>query len=247
MGWSQRSHTIHPCKVATGSPCPAALAIRSCWEASARAARGRPLPMAGQVVPTDPWRRYQALGSLHFALHQALALLGGETVVVGLDHALDRGLFPLGWGIFLLGLEVPLIKERHLFQRQRSHTLGIQLFEEAGGPLIEAIDATGIAPLAHGHTVGSITVEDGEGRADAAEVVIRPGLEGGQHLGGLFVNLLQRDAPREVYIQCAPGASDVTQKADLATGCLELGPRAAVQIVRVKNQAPGFQVALVDL
>ena len=28
------------------------------------------------------------------------------------------------------------------------------------------------------------TVEDGEGRADAAEVVIRPGLEGGQHLGG---------------------------------------------------------------
>lgn len=49
-----------PCKVATGSPCPAALAIRSCWEASARAARGRPLPMAGQVVPTDPWRRYQA-------------------------------------------------------------------------------------------------------------------------------------------------------------------------------------------
>jgi len=39
----------------------------------------------------------------------------------------------------------------------------------------------------------------------------------------------------------------MVQASDLATGCLELGPRAAVQIVRVKNQAPGFQVALVDL
>jgi hypothetical protein len=35
------------------------------------------------------------------------------------------------------------------------------------------------------------TVEDGEGRADAAEVVIRPGLEGGQHLGGPHINTLK--------------------------------------------------------
>jgi hypothetical protein len=44
-----------------------------------------------------------------------------------------------------------------------------------------------------------------------------------------------------------PSNTRFTQASDLATGCLELGPRAAVQIVRVKNQAPGFQVALVDL
>ena len=39
----------------------------------------------------------------------------------------------------------------------------------------------------------------------------------------LFVNLLQRDAPREVHIQRAPGPRDVTQKASGA----DLGPNMA--------------------
>ena len=39
----------------------------------------------------------------------------------------------------------------------------------------------------------------------------------------------------------------MVQASDLATCSLELGPGAAVGIVRVKNQAPGFQVAFVNL
>lgn len=56
--------------------------------------------------------------------------------------------------------------------------------EEARRALVEAVDAAGVAPLPQRHAVGAVRVEDGEGPADAAEVLVRPGLEGHQALGG---------------------------------------------------------------
>mmetsp|Transcript_112740 Transcript_112740/g.360141 ORF Transcript_112740/g.360141 Transcript_112740/m.360141 type:complete len:589 (+) Transcript_112740:218-1984(+) len=138
---------------------------------------------------------------------------------------------------------VPLVQEKQLKWCQRTAPFHVEGPEEAPRVASEAKNLAALAELSAGDLSRAISVENAECCSYSTKLLLGPVLEAHERGVRDGVELVQRDASREVLVECPPGTRDVATEADPLAGSHELLPVALVAVVFVKDLPPRLQEA----